>query len=159
MTSGEITRKVVWEFENRCEVFFLNRKESIPDDRKVAKILGCFEQDVVAEWASTKREHLIKKTLEEFLKEFCMCWLPNDWERKIMTLMISTRLDLTKQTFVDWSSQILSHNICLRNYPAHMNEKALHTQLYIILDKELHVGGQLSGGTDRDQIKKERLLC
>jgi hypothetical protein len=66
-----------------------------------------------------------------------MRWLPNDWEQKIMTLMISTRLDPTKQTFADWSSQILSHNICLQNYLAHMDEKALCTQLYVMLDKEL----------------------
>jgi hypothetical protein len=90
MTSGEITPKVVWEFENRCEVFFLNGKESIPDDRKVAKILGCFEQDIVTEWASTEREHLIKKTLEEFLKEFRTCWLLNDWEQKITTCYDTT---------------------------------------------------------------------
>jgi hypothetical protein len=153
MTSGEITPKVVWEFENRCEVFFLNGKEYIPDDRKVAKILGCFEQDFVAEWASTEREHLIKKTLEEFLKEFRTRWLPNDWEQKITTLMISTRLDLTKQTFADWSSQILSHNICLRNYPAHMDEKALRTQLYVMLDEELRI---LSSETKISEITELR---
>jgi hypothetical protein len=53
--------------------------------------------------------------------------------------MISTQLDPTKQTFADWLSQILSHNICLRNYPAHMDKKALRTQLYVMLDKELRI--------------------
>ena len=53
MTNGEITPKVCWEFENRCEVYFLNVKELIANDKKVAKILSCFELNIVVEWMST----------------------------------------------------------------------------------------------------------
>lgn len=137
MTSSEITPKVCWEFENQCGVYFLNVKEPIADDRKVANILGCFEQDHVMEWTSTKWEHLIKMTFEEFMKEFHAHWLPMKWEQMVLTLILGTNLDPEKTNFIDWSVRILSHNIWLQGYPAHMNEKDLRRQLEVMLDEEL----------------------
>lgn len=64
-------------------------KELIANDKKVAKILSCFELNIVVEWMSTDWEHLIEKTFTEFMKEFCTYWLPNNWEQMVLTQMLA----------------------------------------------------------------------
>ena len=54
MTKGKITPKIVREFESHCtHYYFINAKDGIPDDKKVMKILGCFEESVIDDWTST----------------------------------------------------------------------------------------------------------
>lgn len=70
LTKGKITPKVVREFESHCAHYFINTKDGVPNDAKVTKILGCFEESVVDDWTSTNQERLMKMTFPEFMKEF-----------------------------------------------------------------------------------------
>ena len=47
LTKGEITLKVVQEFKSHCAHYFINMKDGVPNDAKVTKILGCFEESVI----------------------------------------------------------------------------------------------------------------
>jgi hypothetical protein len=68
-----------------------------------------------------------------------MEWLPKNWEQQVHTQILSTSLDPTKITFAAWSAQILLHNMCLQNYPTHMDDKALRRQMEAMFDEELRI--------------------
>lgn len=62
LTKGKITPKVVREFKSHCAHYFINMKDKVPNDAKVTKILGCFEESVVDDWTSMNQERLMKMT-------------------------------------------------------------------------------------------------
>ena len=45
-------------------------KDGVPNDAKVMKILGCFEESVVDDWTLMNQERLMKMTFPKFMKEF-----------------------------------------------------------------------------------------
>ena len=137
MTDGSISPKVVRDFETHCQTYFMNAKDGVADDLKVTKILGCFENALVADWASMERERLAKLSFEDFMKEFRERWLPYNWEQMIRVQMLGTHLDPAKHRFETWAAQIMSHNVSLRNTPLFMTDDRLRTQLEIMLDVEL----------------------
>lgn len=136
LTDGDITPKVVRGFENHCNTYFLNAKDGVDDEKKVTRIIGCFENILVDDWAQVERDRLIELTFETFMKEFRRRWLPHNWEQAVRTKMPNSRLD-PSQKFETWAAQILSHNVSLRNTTSHMNESQLRTQLEAALDEEL----------------------
>jgi hypothetical protein len=69
LMDGELTPGIVRDFESRCLIYFMNAKDTIPDDRKVSKILGCFQNSLINDWASTEREQLAKLTFDAFMKQ------------------------------------------------------------------------------------------
>ena len=137
MTDGDITPKIVREFETHCATYFMNTKDGVADELKVTKILGCFENNLVADWASTEQERLAKLSFEEFMKEFRERWLPDDWEQIIRVTMLGTRLDPKVHRFETWAAQIMSHNVSLRNTPSFLTDDQLRSQLDIMMDAEL----------------------
>ena len=137
MTDGDITPKIVREFETHCATYFMNTKDGVADELKVTKILGCFENNLVADWASTEQERLAKLSFEEFMKEFRERWLPDDWEQIICVTMLGTRLDPKVHCFETWAAQIMSHNVSLRNTPSFLTDDQLRSQLDIMMDAEL----------------------
>ena len=56
MTDGDITPKIVRNFEMHCTTYFINAKDGVADDMKVTKILGCFKNNLIADWTSTEQE-------------------------------------------------------------------------------------------------------
>ncbi|KAH9024699.1 hypothetical protein EDB85DRAFT_1870020 [Lactarius pseudohatsudake] len=138
LTDGEITPKIVRDFENHCSTYFLNAKDGVPDDAKVTRIIGCFENSLIYDWAQEDCERLIKLTFTDFMKEFRLQWLPANWEQNVRTEMLNSRLD-PSQKFDVWAAQILSYNVSLRNTKSHMTDDQLRTQLETALDEELRI--------------------
>ena len=137
LSDGEISPKVIREFENRCKVYFMNVKGGVPDDQKVTKLLGSFRNTLIDDWMSTETDRIVQLSFTEFMDEFRERWLPTNWEQSILTQMLGNHLDPTKQTFEAWAAQILSHNVSLRKTKSHMTDEALRRQLEIMLDEEL----------------------
>ena len=137
MTDGEISPKVIREFEVRCAVYFMNVKGGVTDDQKVKKLLGSFKNTLVNDWMSTECDRLIQLPFSDFMEEFRERWLPANWEQTVLTQMLGKHLDPAKSTFEAWAAQILSHNVSLRGTKSHMTDKALRRQLEIMLDEEL----------------------
>ena len=137
ITDGKLSPKIIWEFEIRCNVYFMNIKGGVADDQKVRKLLGSFKNTLIQDWMSTKSNRLIQLSFTDFMNEFRERWLPTNWERNVLTQMLGAHLDPTKQTIEAWASQIPSHNVSLCKTKSHMTEEALHHQLEIMLDEEL----------------------
>ena len=125
MTDGKITPKVVCEFETHCTTYFMNAKDGVTDNLKVTKVQGCFDNALVADWASMEQERLAKLSFENFMKEFQERWLPYNWEQMIHIQMLGTHLDPAKHWFESWASQIMSHNVSLRNTASFMTDDKL----------------------------------
>ena len=139
MTKGKITPKIVREFESHCTHYFINAKDGIPDEKKVMKILGCFEESVIDDWTSTHQARLIKMTFPEFMKEFRKRWLPHNWEKTVRNEMLGTHLNPDIHRFETWAAQIMAHNVSLRETSSFMTDEALRTQLEIMLDTDLQI--------------------
>jgi hypothetical protein len=137
LTDGELTPGIVHDFESRCLIYFMNAKDTIANDLKVTKILDCFQNSLVNDWASTECKELAKLMFNKFMKELRERWLPTNWEQMVLTQMLGMHLDLTRHKFEPWAAQIMSHNIALKNMDSHMSDNALCKQLEIMLDEEL----------------------
>ena len=137
MTDGEISPKIIREFEVRCAVYFMNVKGGVADDQKVKKLLGSFKNTLVDNWMSTECDRIVQLSFSDFMDKFWERWLPANWEQTVLTQMLGMHLDPTKHTFETWAAQILSHNVSLRGTKSHMTNEALRQQLEIMLDEEL----------------------
>ena len=138
LLDGKITPKVCHDYEYHCETFFVNALDTIPEDKKVARILGCFRNSVIADWSRTERERLSKMTFGEFMIAFRKRWLPSKWEQTVRTELMNSRL-YSSQTFDDWTQHVLSLNVSLQGTPSHMSDAQLKAQLENAQDNELRV--------------------
>ena len=138
LMDGEITPKVVHDFETHCNTFFINAKDSVTEDNQVTKILRCFENTLAADWASTDWERLVKLKFDDFMKEFCSRWLLSNWEQLVRTQMLGTLLDPKKQCFETWAAQLQSYNVSLQNTSSHMTDDKLHLHMEILINQDLH---------------------
>jgi hypothetical protein len=136
LLAGKITPEVCRTFESHCVTFFLNSKEPITDAEKTAKVLGCFESNVVDDWAGTERDRLAALSFSDFMKAFRKRWLDHNWEHDVLTEIRTSRL-VPPGSFDDWASKILSLNVSLRNTPSHLTEPEIRKQLDVALDVEL----------------------
>lgn len=74
---GDITTNVMCTYENACWGYFENKDI---DDKQVRKILSALCDNYIQDWISINREHFLTMSFVEFMKEFCMGYLPEDWE-------------------------------------------------------------------------------
>ena len=151
LSNSEISPKSVKDFKNHCLNYFVNAKGGIEDDVKVARILGCFENDLVNDWISVNRERFTMLSFPDFMIEFCARWLPHDWEQTLRSKIFSARLYAKKQCFEDWAASIQSMNVSLWGTPSHLDDNRIRLQLEAGLDEELQTAA-------RDAKAHEELL-
>ena len=112
-------------------------KDKVPENEQVDRILGSFEDDLVADWADTESETLAAKTFLDFTKIFRERWLPCNWQQTVRMEMLGSRLDPEKETFEAWATKIQSLNTMLRNSESHLADDMLRVQMEILLDDDL----------------------
>ena len=154
VTNGDITLKIVCKFETHCATFFINAKDGVADNQKVKKILGCFENNLVADWAASEQDHFITLTFEDFMKEFREHWLLENWVHIVRAEMLGTCLNLKIHRFESWVAQIMTHNISLRNTDVFMTNNQLWAQLEIMMDLELQMLAQSQGTSEIKDLHK-----
>ena len=99
LSKGRITPNVIRDFENHAKNFFMNAKHGVPDNEKVARILGCFEDRLVNDWISVNRKCLRTLEFEQFMDEFRSRWLPKTWVEDLRNNILGSRLDPKLTTF------------------------------------------------------------
>ena len=92
VTEGELTLKIVMEFEQACRTFFDNVKGGIPEEQKVACVLPAFKDTLICNWIALSRNDLIGLMFDGFLEELRKKQLPRNWEDKLRTQILSERL-------------------------------------------------------------------
>ena len=123
------------------------------EDNKVTKILGCFENTLVVDWASMDWERLAKLKFNKFMKEFRSRWLPSNWEQIVRTQMLGTPLNPEKQHFETWAAQVQSYNVSLRNTSSHMTDDKLRLQLEILIDQDLRDMATAAGANTLTELR------
>ncbi len=51
-------------------------KDKVPDNEQVNRILGSFEDKLVANWIETDHNTLVEMNFKDFMKTFHEQWLP-----------------------------------------------------------------------------------
>ena len=119
MTNGNITPKIVHKFKTHCATYFMNAKDGVADKLKVTKILGCFENNLVADWASTEQEHLAKLSFKEFMKRV---------QRMLASQWLGTNHLYHHAWYPSWPKNTLLRNLGSSDHvPQHLTPK--HTLL------------------------------
>ncbi|KAF8269461.1 hypothetical protein EI94DRAFT_1799256 [Lactarius quietus] len=150
LTNGEVTPKVVHEFENHCITYFVNAKDGVANSIKVSKILGCIENTLIDDWAAVDHEQPAALSFPKFMKEFCKQWLPFNWEETVQTEMMNSQLN-PLQKFETWAAEVMAHNVSLWNTLSHLSDNQLQSQLAVAIDQELRtsvMGADVSEITD-----------
>ncbi|KAF8271642.1 hypothetical protein EI94DRAFT_1720238 [Lactarius quietus] len=148
LSEGQILPKGVRDFENHCLNYFVNAKESIPDDAKVARILSSFEDFLVNDWICVDRDRLVTLTFEQFMFEFRTRWLPLNWEEQVLDHLLSARFDPKKIRFGPWAYQVQSLNAYLRGTPLYLDDDTMRFRLYANLDEELQLVARMTHAMD-----------
>ena len=152
VTEGELTPKIVMEFEQLCHTFFDNAKGGIPEEQRVARILSAFKDTLVCNWISSNRLKLIALSFDNFLAELCKKQLPRNWEDKVRTQILSDHLKVGTH-FITWATRIQSLNCLLRDSMSHFSEQHLHKQIEAGIDEELQILGCEAKAQDADLMR------
>ena len=126
----------------------MNAKHGIPDNEKVTKILGCFENPLINDWISVNRSRLRTLSFEDFMAEFRTRWLPKNWVEDVCNEILGSRLDPKVTTFESWSAKIQTLNVALRGTDSHLDDNQMCRQLEANIDLEL-----------RSLAQKEKLMA
>lgn len=152
VTEGELTPKLIMEFEQACHTFFDNAKGGVPDEQKVACILPTFKDPLICDWISSSRNELITLTFKDFMTELQCKQLPRNWEDKIRTQILSERLKPDIH-FITWATRLQSLNCLLRGSSSHFSEQRICEQLEAGIDEELHILGCKNRVNETDSIR------
>jgi hypothetical protein len=142
LSDGEILPRAVRNFEHHCQNYFVNAKEGVADNERVARILSCFDDYLVNDWIAVDRDRLITLTFEQFMTEFRTRWLPLNWERELRVQVLSARFNPKRIRFGAWAYQVQSLNVSLRGTPSHLDEHWMRLQLQANFDEELRLLAQ-----------------
>jgi hypothetical protein len=139
VSEGEITPEVICEFEYHAKVFFLNVKGELEDSLKVSRILGCFHDSLVCDWVTCEEATLKVLSFPDFLTALRNRWLDSDWEHTLVSQILGSRLNPTKEKFETWALHIQKLNVTLQGTTSHLGDAQLHSQLEAALDEDLRI--------------------
>ena len=125
LSRGRIMPNAIQDFENHAENYYSNAKHGIPDNEKVTKILGCFENPLINDWISVNHSHLCTLSFEDFMAEFRTRWLPKNWVEDVCNEILGSRQDLKVTTFESWSAKIQTLNVALRGTDSHLDDNQM----------------------------------
>ncbi|KAF8808580.1 hypothetical protein BYT27DRAFT_7255380 [Phlegmacium glaucopus] len=141
VSPGNLSPRIIYDFEQFCQDFFANAKTPLPDDKKVIRILPCFQDPLVRDWIASHRACLSALSFSEFITELHSEFLPRDWEDKICGQILNSRLDPYK-LFSTWANALLALNCTLRNTNSHLSKQRLREQIEANVDEELRILGR-----------------
>jgi len=133
MTPGEITPAVMRSFETKCLGYFENK--DIPDERQVHNILVGLQDSHVQDWINVDCDRFLALAFPEFMTEFCVGYLPEDWEE--VTRIELLGMTQNKSHFWDFAVQVQSKNSLLCNTPLHLDEDKLHHHIESGMNQKL----------------------
>ena len=127
LTSGDVVPSVMMEFENACHDFF--KAKSVPQDKQVAFILPGIRDLCIRNWIAADRPTIIALPFATFMSQLHSNCLHPDWEDHVHDEILSSRLDPNKESFWDWSQNVIKLNCLLRNTTSVFDDATLCNQL------------------------------
>jgi len=147
LSAGNISLEVMRQFENACRSFFRN-KEGLKSKDYIARIAGGLQDPLISDWYWTAHEVFDVLSFNDFMKEFRLKWLPNDWEQDICCRVLGTK---QASLFWEWAVKIRSLNTLLCGMPTHLDNTSLLNQL------EANLEPSLSRACDDERVNEDTL--
>ena len=147
LSAGNVSPEVMRQFENACHSFFRN-KEGLESKDYVTCIAGGLQDPLISDWYWTAHETFDVLSFDDFMKEFRLKWLPNDWEQDIQRRVLGTK---QASLFWEWAVKIRSLNTLLRGMPTHLDDASLLNQL------EANLEPSLSCACDDERVNEDTL--
>jgi hypothetical protein len=147
LSAGTVLPEVMRQFENTCRSFFHN-KEGLESKDYVAHIAGGLQDPLISDWYWTAHEMFDLLLFDDFMKEFRVKWLPNDWEQDICRRVLGTK---QAGPFWEWAVKMRSLNTLLHSTATHLDDVSLLNQL------EANLEPSLSCACDDERVSKETL--
>lgn len=137
LTSGEVTPKVMCQWELACLNFFSANKK-ITDAKCIESILPGLQDLWARDWVATNCTQLVALTFKEFMKELKMEFLPENWDHDLYNWICSSHLKIC-DNFAAWLNEIRHMNIILCGTDYHLDDDALRRQLDGLLNNDLQM--------------------
>jgi reverse transcriptase-like protein/integrase-like protein/chromodomain-containing protein len=143
LTSGELSPRVVMEFEQSCLDYFANAKGGVTDELQVIRILPSFQDQLVRDWIAADRPRLSKLSFKEFIDELRKAFLPRNWEDRLRAQILTERLRPNIR-FLTWATSLQTQNCVLRGTTSHLSDSRLRDQIEAGVDEELRLAARKS---------------
>jgi hypothetical protein len=147
LSAGNVSPEVMRQFENACRSFFRN-KEGLESKDYVARIAGGLQDLLISDWYWTAHKTFDVLSFNDFMKEFRLKWLLNDWEQDIWRRVLGTK---QAGPFWEWAVKIWSLNTLLCGTPTHLDDASLLNQL------EANLEPSLSHACDDERVNEDTL--
>ena len=109
------------DFEKVAQKFFNNK--DISDNKQVSKILDCFDDHWITNWAEVDHEWLMKMIFPAFMTELCHLYLQPLWEE--MTHAKFLGLSQSTSSFWEFVVLVQKTNSLLKGTPSHKDPHAV----------------------------------
>jgi hypothetical protein len=132
--AGDITPTVMREFEDACVSYFDHK--NIAEDRQVRMISAGFKDTRIKDWFAADRVRICALTFTDFMSEFRLNYLDDDWEE-------TTRRELLSMTqgadtpFWDFAIAVQAKNSLLNGTASHLEDDKLRHQLEAAMHQRL----------------------
>lgn len=150
LTGGDITPAVMMEFENACLDFF--EVKLVPAEKQVAFILPGIKDFRIRNWVAADRATIVALPFATFMIQLHKNSLHPDWEDHVRDEILKSRLEPAKESFWDWSQNVIKLNCLLRNTTSLFDDTTLQNQL------DAHLDDDLKDRVKHSEAKKEKTL-
>ena len=120
--------------------------------KQVAFILPGIRDLRIRNWIAADRPTIVALPFATFMSQLRSNCLHPDWEDHVRNEILNSRLDPNKESFWDWSQNVIKLNCLLCNTTSIFDDATLHNQL----DAHLHDG--LKERVKHSDAKKEKTL-
>jgi hypothetical protein len=114
----------------------------------VACIAGGLQDPLISDWYWTAHEMFDLLSFDDFMKEFRVKWLPNDWEQDICCRVLGMK---QARPFWEWAMKMRSLNMLLCGMATHLDDTSLLNQL------EANLKPSLSRACNNERVSEETL--
>jgi hypothetical protein len=130
----DITPTVMREFEDACISYFDH--QNIAEDKQVRMISAGFKDTRIKDWFAADRVCICALTFTDFMSEFCLNYLDDDWEETTCCELLSMTQG-SDMPFWDFAITVQAKNSLLNSIASHLEDDKLHHQLEAAMHQRL----------------------
>jgi hypothetical protein len=135
LTAGVVPAITLRGFKRALKAHF--REKKIDDDKDmIFKMMSCCQDTNQEDWFENNENTLNSLTFDDFFKQFAENFRDKDWEEKLRTELITSRLPIDKP-FFSWATDCQTRNSLLKDTASFHDDKALIRLLQANMDDDL----------------------
>ena len=136
LSPGDLSPEELRKWETDCRQYF--KVKTIAADNQVSHVAWNLQDPRIQ---AMEADRLNMLAFDDFMKDVCKTWLPSDWNTTIHRKMLASSQHA--RPFHEWTVEVHSLNMILRNMPSHLNDAALRFHLEAHMHPDLQKKCQL----------------